>query len=108
MTKVTYVPDSYSMRIEGHAQAVEKGQIDPVCAGVSALSFTLLAALDDVPQYHMGVYVNQADGVMDIKCDPEEEYADLCRYLFDVFYDGLRLIESQFADFLRTGGADNG
>ena len=108
MTRVTYIPEHYSMRIEGHADAVERGQVDPVCAGVSALSFTLLAALDDVHEYHMGVYINQADGVMDIKCEPEEEYADLCRYLFDVFYDGLQLIEHDFADYLKTGGAEHG
>ncbi len=108
MTRVTYLPEKYYMKIEGHAQAVEKGMIDPVCAGVSALSFTLLLAADSTPEYHVSLYANQQDGVLEIHCDPEEEYADLCRYLFDVFYDGLQLIESDFADYLTTGGAENG
>lgn len=108
MTRVQYEPERYYMRVEGHAQAVEPGQIDPVCAGVSALAFTLVAAADDTPEYHMQVYLNPAGGVVDVQCFPEDGFEDHCRYMFDIIYNGLRLIESEFAAYVKTGGAEDG
>ena len=45
MTRIVYEPGLPAMRFSGHAGAGTKGN-DLVCAAVSALMFTLLAALE--------------------------------------------------------------
>lgn len=105
MTRVTIGP--CSIRIEGHANAVDSG-VDPVCAGVSALGFTLLAAADERPEFHPHVYANQDKAVLDVQCYPDEDAKEQCEYLFSIIHAGLRLIESENKDFLRIGGSVRG
>ena len=44
MTRIVYKPAKPSLRMEGHAGGGEPGR-DPVCAALSMLMYTLLAAL---------------------------------------------------------------
>lgn len=107
MTRVIYEPERYHLRIEGHAGAGEAG-CDPVCAGASALGFTLLTAADETPGYHTHVFADRKAGVLDIQCYPDEELRERCGYLFHVIHEGLRLVEKDAGGYLRIGGVDNG
>ena len=44
MTRIVYAPETPALRMEGHAGGGEVGR-DPVCAALSMLMYTLLAAL---------------------------------------------------------------
>ena len=46
MTKITYHPQEYHLRIEGHAGFAEAGE-DLVCAGISVLGWTLVAGAEE-------------------------------------------------------------
>ena len=47
MIDVTYDRDTHTVTVKGHAYSVSGGN-DPVCAGVSALTCTLAAAIENM------------------------------------------------------------
>jgi len=100
MTKVTYHPDEFNLRVEGHAGAGKPGE-DIVCAGISTLGFTLVAAADE---FNMHLYLNEADGVMDVRCYPSEETEERCRTVFDTLALGYELLAAKYPDNIIMGG----
>ena len=101
MTKVTYHPEEFRMRIEGHAGAAPKGE-DVVCAAATILGWTLIGGAEDVPEYRMHLILK--DGVMDVCCYPEEDFEEQCRYLYDTIARGFDLMAGRYPDYIQMGG----
>ena len=100
MTRVRYYPDEFHIHVEGHAGAGKPGE-DIVCAGISTLGFTLIAAADD---YNMELFLNEADGVMDVRCSPSEETKEQCRTVFDTLAQGYELLAAKYPDNIKMVG----
>ena len=101
MTKVTYHPEEFRMRIEGHAGAAPKGE-DIVCAAATILGWTLIGGAEEEPEYRMHLYLN--DGIIEVQCYPQEGWEDKCRYLFDTIARGFDLMAGRYPDFIEMGG----
>ena len=102
MTVVRYHPEEYHMAVEGHAGAGEKGE-DLVCSALSILGWTLVQAAED---FNMHLYLNDTEGSMDVRCYPDEEDEEKCRYLFDTLAGGFEMISVKYPDYVRfTGGS---
>lgn len=107
MTLVTYEPKNYRLRLEGHARATQSG-FDPVCAGASALAWTLVEAATNREDYGAHLFIDPDKAVIDVQCSPKRAAAADCRYLFQIILDGLTLIAEAHPDHLRIGGKDDG
>lgn len=103
MTKVTYHPQDFHMRIEGHAGAAPAGG-DLVCAGVTILGWTLIAGAEEAPEWKMHLYLNEKDGIMDVRCYPDKEGEARCRDLFDTIARGYELMAEKYPEYIKTGG----
>lgn len=102
MTRVRYHPEEYHLSVEGHAGAGAYGE-DVVCAGISVLSFTLIQAAEE---FNMHLYLNETDGSLDVRCYPDEEDEERCRFLFNVLADGFDMMAAKYPEYIKfTGGS---
>ena len=100
MTSVVYEPFEYHIRIEGHAGAAPKGE-DLVCAGVSALSFALLLAVErDGYSYRPETRVEQGKALIDVRCDPRGICHAECGAVLDAFAGGFELMARKYPEFM--------
>ena len=104
MILVDYYRSEHRARIRGHAGLEMRGQ-DPVCAGISVLSFTLIEAAEE---YNLHLYVNDGDAEMDIRCYPDEDKEERCRYLFDTILHGMEMLAEIYPENVRVGGDYDG
>lgn len=107
MTRVWYEPDEFRLRVEGHAGATENG-IDIVCAGASALAWTLVEAATERPDYNAALFIDPERAIIDVRCSPKPRACAACRYMFEIIVGGLRLIAEAHPEFLRIGGPEDG
>lgn len=91
MTRVLYEPAKYRLCVEGHAMASTDG-VDPVCAGISALAWTLADAASNRPDYGAVLHIDPNGPVIDVRCVPKPAAMRTCRYMFEVIMGGLQLI----------------
>ena len=99
MTKVLYEPNKLHLRIEGHAGSAPKGE-DLVCAGISALGFTLLQAAGR-EDFNTEIETNPDDGIMDVKCMPDGVLdRNNCAVMMEAIAGGLELMAGQFPDYV--------
>ena len=91
------------MHIEGHAGAAPRGE-DLVCSAVTILGWTLIAGLEEEPDWKMHLYLNEKEGVMDLRCYPQEEEEERCRALFDTIARGYGLLAEKYPDYIYMGG----
>ena len=105
MTTVLYQPEEYRLRLEGHANATEDG-MDPICAGASALAWALVESASDRPDYSASVEIDPYKPLIDVRCRPDEEAQERCRYMFEVILGGLALIAEAFPEDMqiKVGG----
>lgn len=94
MIEVTHNLDGVS--IKGHAEYAPHGQ-DIVCAAVSALTYTLVASIEQLTTDKIK-YV-MSSGSTDIHYGNLSEAALL---LVDSFFVGIKAIESQYPDNVRV------
>jgi len=100
MTRVLYEPFEYHIRIEGHAGAAPEGG-DLVCAGVSALSFALLLAVErDSYSYRPETSVERGVALIDVKCDPRGIAHAECGAVLDAFAGGFELLARKYPEFV--------
>lgn len=90
MTKVIYSPETYRLKAEGHAEFGEFGS-DPVCAGMTVLLSTALAALDG-KDIKVHVISDEQEGVIDICAEPKTIQAGTCRTILDTIAEGIRWV----------------
>ena len=103
MTAVTYEPQGWHLRIEGHAGAAPAGE-DLVCAAVSALGWTLIACVSDDPGFRSAVYLCENKAIMDVRCDPEDRKQDEAAAIYKTIMTGLRRLGEQYPDHVRIRG----
>ena len=85
--------DSY-ISINGHAQYDTYGK-DIVCAGVSALTFTLIESLRQLAQYDKEVV--EGEGYMKINIKDLPQTAEI---LVKAFVIGVRWIQSSYPEYV--------
>ena len=104
MTVVEYHPEEFRMNITGHAEFAVPGE-DIVCAGLSMLMATLVAATTEEPEYQTSVYINHDTAEVDIQSDPHVGYEDTCLAVYNTIYLGYRTAEESYPDHVKvTGG----
>ncbi len=103
MTNVTYEPEEYSLRVEGHTGAAPAGE-DLICAAASALAWTLVRAAIKRSEYRPRLFIDREQAVVDVQCFPEESAESDCRYLFEIIAGGFAVIEEHDPEHIRTGG----
>lgn len=99
MTKVIYEPEKYRLCIHGHAGAAPMGK-DVVCASASILGWTLLGAAMDPEEYHASYHLDEKTGLMDIRCEPEEQASIACRYLYEIIAYGFWMMADKYPDYV--------
>lgn len=92
MIDVNVAPDKVS--VSGHAGHGIRGH-DIVCAGVSALSYTLLHSLDTLTDDHVSVDIK--DGYMELQY---ENLSERGRLLIDSFFVGICRIAERYPESL--------
>ena len=97
MTRVIYEPEEHRMRIEGHAGSAPMGEA-LVCAAATILGWTLIAGAEEDPDYGMHLYLN--DGIIDVRCYPQEEKEERCRDLFNTIARGYDLMAGKYPDYI--------
>lgn len=85
-----------AITIKGHAGYAAAGQ-DIVCAGVSALTQTLIKSIEDLAADRIQYQISP--GRVDIKCVNLSEKA---RIIVDSFFIGVCLIADEFPDHVRV------
>lgn len=99
MTKVFFDSKELVMEIQGHAGFADAGQ-DIVCAAVSALSMTLLAAAEE-PMFQASRYINRQEARIRVSCCPERGYKTRCREMFRTIFIGFELLHTEYPDYVR-------
>ena len=99
MTTARYDPKEFRMQFTGHAKA--GAPVDPVCAGVSALAWTLAEAATDRADYRASLLIEPNGAKIDIRCDPQNGAWKDCRYMFEIILGGLAVIAEAHPDNLK-------
>ena len=94
MTSVTFNDGAHEIRVTGHSGYAEQGK-DIVCAGVSALSWALVAAL-----HREGLLLEavEGDGYMTIR------YLAGAEKQLEMFQIGLEMMEAKYPENVVTQG----
>jgi uncharacterized protein YsxB (DUF464 family) len=101
MTTVTFDPDEFLVDIKGHAGAGEPGS-DPVCAGISVLTFTLVNAAAEYYEAH--IYINDIDAEVRVRCYPDPEQERLCMEMLRTIMRGFELIHEEHPENIKIIG----
>ena len=83
------------IQISGHANYAEEGK-DVVCAGVTALTQTLVKSIEDLTEDKIEYDI--APGMADIKYGNLSEKA---KTLVDSFFIGICMIADEFPDYVK-------
>lgn len=90
-----------TIKIRGHAGYAPRGQ-DIVCAGVTALTQTLVESIDGLTGNE--IKYDMSPGRVDIEIKDPDEDAQL---LMDSFFVGVEMIADEFPEYIRVE-ASNG
>lgn len=96
MTKVIYKPCDFSLLLHGHAGYAEAGK-DIVCAGLSALMYTIPASLR-ARGIRYFLDLGAADGTASIKAYPDVEQRYPCMIIFETIAEGIALMAEHYPD----------
>lgn len=98
MINITFVPQNFELKIEGHAQHGKKGE-DIVCAAISTLFYTLLEALHQSEDMMASpLSYDDSDGQGYIKCSPKEEYMGNITRTYWTILVGMELVANNYPD----------
>ena len=107
MTRVSWDPEHIRLDLNGHAGFGEAGS-DIVCAGISTLTFALIRAAAERPEFMPHIFMNEDEGQIWVQCYPDEEHEDACREMFRVVLAGLENLRDDFPDYIDIGGYEDG
>lgn len=99
MTRISYWPEEFRLRAEGHAGAGERGE-DLVCAAVTTLCCTLACAAEEVPEYRLQMQEIPALTALEFRCCPEEEKEASCREMFRTIAAGFAGLAEEYPAFV--------
>lgn len=98
MIEVYYNPDSYIVKVDGHAKSGEYGH-DLVCAAVSILVHTLIANVQYIEsQSKEKSEITLKEGSAYILCKPLEEHENACRITFNSVCVGFELLANSYPE----------
>ena len=96
MINIKFYPNTYTVDIDGHAEADEKGK-DIVCAAISALFFTLAESLyNSKEMLTEDMEYEQEDGNGHISCKPKPEYEANISLMYWTVLNGFNLIAEKY------------
>ncbi|RYM06841.1 ribosomal-processing cysteine protease Prp [Sporolactobacillus sp. THM7-7] len=98
-------------RMTGHADSGPYGY-DLVCAGVSAVAFGALNAIEALSGVKMKVRRSEAGGFLDCVCPahPETQNQEKAQLILEAMLVSLRTIEKSYGQYIQIidkGGADH-
>lgn len=102
MIQVTYHRQYCRVRIEGHAHSGEPGK-DLVCAGVSALAYTLAANVANLESCGRArdVQVRLDNGDAEIACKPLGKFTAITELIFQAVCVGFEMLARQYPEYIR-------
>lgn len=86
--------------VSGHAEYAPIGS-DIVCAGVSSLAYATIISLKKVSDKIVVRDYSENKGMLKVECDSLEDNKYVKLFL-EHFYDGLKMIERQFYEYVRV------
>ena len=95
MTTITRLKDG--IKISGHAGYAEPGK-DIVCAGISTLSQTLIASVEELTEDTIEYVIDEQAATLDIKF---WSLSDKTKCLIDSFFIGVQMIADEYRDYVR-------
>ncbi len=96
MTHITYDLADLSLNAEGHANAPKESGYDMACCGVSALMFSLVAALN---HYEIEAEIFCDDGRIWIRAN-KEELPGVSQVICDTIASGLALVADKYPEYV--------
>ena len=100
MIEITFDPNNFELKIEGHAGQAEHGK-DIVCSAVSILFYTLAETLSQsaiMLEEHPNINIDDGNGY--IRCVPKDEYkGNIARTYWTVLV-GLELLTGQYPEYI--------
>ncbi len=96
-----YIGDVYRFKVEGHAESVESGELDPICAIVStATQFAVLGLIDILD---IKVNLTMGSGILDCELPEltDEGIREKANVLLETLTLTLRQIAEQYADYVK-------
>ena len=101
MIKVVYYRPYNRLTIEGHANAGEPGH-DLVCAGVSALAYTLAANVGNMEANGQvkNVTVKLEPGNAEISCRPRTKYTAIVARIFEAVCVGFEMLAASHTQYI--------
>ena len=96
MINITFHPDTFELKVEGHADHGKKGE-DIVCAAISTLFYTLAEALCQSEEMMTApLSFDESDGEGYIRCFPKEEYMGNISRTYWTILVGLQLVAHSY------------
>ena len=93
MITVTY--ENHTIKALGHANYAEVGK-DIVCAGVSILTYTLIASLAELTEDEIEVEMNSGKNIIKFKENPSKR----AQLLIDSFFIGIQALVAEYPDYV--------
>jgi uncharacterized protein YsxB (DUF464 family) len=93
---ITIMMSTDGVKVRGHANYAPQGQ-DIVCAGVTALTQTLVGSLETLTGNK--IKYDMSPGRVDIEIEDPDEDAQL---LMDSFLVGIEMIADEFPEYIRV------
>lgn len=96
-----YIGDVYRFKVEGHAESVENGELDPICAIVSTATQFAVLGLADILDIKADLTIG--DGILDCEL-PEltgESIREKANVLLETLTLTLRQAAEQYADYVK-------
>ena len=91
---------TYEISVLGHAGQAPKGQ-DIVCAGASALLYSLAAMLRGHSEDCLELEISLESGAGRVKATPTVAFANACLSAFEVVLRGFELLAKQYPGYIR-------
>ena len=93
MITITY--KDYTIKALGHANYAEVGK-DIVCAGVSILTYTLIASLAELTEDEIEVEINSRKNIIKFKENPSKS----AQLLIDSFFIWIQALATEYPDYV--------
>ena len=96
MINITFIPETFTLDITGHAEHGKKGE-DIVCSAISILFYTLAESLNNCKDMlEEAMTYNEEDGNGHISCKPKAEYEANISLIYWTILNGFQLLADNY------------